>query len=71
MLLHRRMTVRTTGKRTPIDPRGGLRVVGPRFYLWDADPNEALRLAAELGGRRTRTLLSARRRPPPFRVPLA
>jgi hypothetical protein len=43
--------------------------VGPRFYLWDADPVEALRLAAELRGRRTRTPLSARRRPP-FRVPL-
>ena len=62
--------MRPTGKRNALDPRG-LRVVGPRFYLWDADPNEALRLAAELGGRRTRTPLTARRRPPPLRVPLA
>jgi hypothetical protein len=60
--------MRLTGKRTPIDPRG-LRVVGPRFYLWDEDPGEALRMAAELGGRRPRTLLTARRRPP-LRVPL-
>jgi hypothetical protein len=51
------------------DPRG-LRVVGPRFYLWDSDPSEALRLAAELGVRRTRPPLTARRRPP-FRAPLA
>jgi hypothetical protein len=56
-------------KPTPGDPRG-LRVVGPRFYLWDPDPHEALRLAAELGGRRTRAPLTARRRPP-FRAPLA
>jgi hypothetical protein len=61
--------MRRTGKRTWLGPRG-LRVVGPLFYLWDPDPGEALRLAAELGGRRTRTPLSARRRPP-FRVPLA
>ena len=62
--------MRRTGKRTASDPRG-LRVVGPRFYLWVADPSEALRLAAELGGRRARTLLTARRRPPPLRVPVA
>ena len=61
--------MRPTGKRPSIDPRG-LRVVGPRFYLWDADPGEALRLAADLGGRRTRTPLTVRRRPP-LRVPLA
>ena len=61
--------MRPTGKRTPIDPRG-LRIVGPRFYLWDPDPSEALRLAAELGGRRPHVPLAARRRPP-YRVPLA
>jgi hypothetical protein len=48
----------------------GLRVVGPRFYLWDPDPSEALRLAAELDVRRTRRPLNPRRRPP-FRTPLA
>ena len=61
--------MRSTRKRTPIDSRG-LRVVGPRFYLWDADPREALRLAAELGGRGTRTPIGARGRPP-SPVPLA
>ena len=60
--------MRPIGKRAPFDPRG-LRVVGPRFYLWDADPSEALRMAAELGGRRPRTPLTARRRPP-YRVPV-
>ena len=61
--------MRSTDRRTPYDPRG-LRVVGPRFYLWDADPAEALRLAAELHGRRTRRPQRPRPRPP-FRVPHA
>lgn len=30
----------------------GLRVVGPGYYVWDADSREALRLASELGRRR-------------------
>jgi hypothetical protein len=30
----------------------GLRVVGPGYYVWDADSREALRLARELEARR-------------------
>jgi hypothetical protein len=29
----------------------GLQIVGPGFYLWDTEPREALRLAAELSPR--------------------
>ena len=29
----------------------GLQIVGPGFYLWDTEPREALRLAAELSRR--------------------
>ena len=35
-------------KRITPSHRRGLRVVGPGFYLWDLDPREVLRLAAEL-----------------------
>ena len=47
--------------------RQGLQVVGPGFYLWDTEPREALRLAAELS--RRRKLLSVRGRRTPLRVP--
>jgi len=60
--------MRRPPKRTPIDPRG-LHVVGPGFYLWDADPQEALRLAAELGKRTARPSPLRPRRT--FRAPLA
>jgi hypothetical protein len=42
----------------------GLRVVRPSLYVWDADPREALRLAAELGVRHPHAPRSARRRAP-------
>ncbi len=61
--------MRRPRKRTPIDPRG-LHVVGPGFYLWDADPQEALRLAAELGKRPPRPASPPRPRRS-FRSPLA
>jgi hypothetical protein len=32
--------------------RTGLKVVGPGYYVWDADSREALRLASELSQRR-------------------
>jgi hypothetical protein len=47
--------------------RPGLQVVGPGFYLWDREPREALRLAAELSQRRK--LLSVQGRRTPLRVP--
>jgi hypothetical protein len=42
-------------KRTLRDRHRGLRVVGPGFYLWDPDVREALRMAADLGQRGTKT----------------
>ena len=52
------------------DPRG-LHVVGPGFYLWDPDPREALRLAAELGRARASRPVAQLRRPPAPRTPFA
>jgi hypothetical protein len=34
--------------RLPRQRRPGLRVIGPGFYVWDADSREALRLARDL-----------------------
>jgi hypothetical protein len=39
----------------------GLQVVGPGFYLWDTEPGEALRLAAELSRRPMLRTVRARR----------
>jgi len=55
-------------KRITSSRRRGLRVVGAGFYLWDLDPREALRLAAELHGR---LVPLPRLRPAELRPPLA
>jgi hypothetical protein len=60
--------MRTKRTRQPANPRG-LHVVGPGFYLWDSDPQEALRLANEL--RRRPLRVSALRRRASLPAPLA